>query len=292
HAVLDFRHIHDADGSWRELERRLNGAGVANLEEAYRELQVEAILGPYREVMSPAMVQELRSGRSKLPDQVVAKITNFYKAVNQITSATAPVEPLVRKVVASWTMLESFVRENAKTEKMAESGLDRVAFAWMTLVPLGEFPADQGGAPPEHLAVSRADQWLLFKTVREAFEGSGLDADTAYWDSQLVRVLLTHSDLLTPRTAVTLGQSVRRALSDTTIREYLKVHTYDGVLWMSKDRLERMTAALVMTSRMSPETGYPISVDTAAAVRNNARQLLDAAEQAGYRVERIMQMLG
>ena len=142
--------------------------------------------------------------------------------------------------------------------------------------------------PPPVLAISRVNQWLLLKAVKEAFEGWLSDSDTAYWDSHLVLILLRHSDLLTPKDSYTLGESFRQALSNTTVSEYLQVHLYDDVLWLNKDRLERMTAALYIVARLSAETNQMFSKGIMAKTKSSARRLLAAGDQSGYRVEKMI----
>jgi glycosidase len=301
HAFLGFRLICDSDGSWRELERRLGGCGVQSLDDAYRELQVEPILGPYRKLINPATLRELLTNRSKAHDQVCIAGRNFYQSIGRATDATAMVEPLIQRFITKLKVLESSWRapgtkaksrkprvEEMARERLAASGLDHVAFAWLTLEPLGEFRADQDSAPPSVLAMSRVDQWLLLKAVQGAFEGWLSDGDTAYWDSRLVLVLLTHSALLAPGGSRTLGESFRQALLDTMLREYLQVHMYDDVLWLNKERLERMTAALCVIVRLSAETNQVSSKEPVAEARRSGRWLLAAAEQARYQVEKMI----
>ena len=136
--------------------------------------------------------------------------------------------------------------------------------------------------------MSRVDQWLLLRAVKETFDGWLSDSDTAYWDSRLVLVMLKHSDLLSLGRNRTLGELFRQALLDITVREYLQVHMYDNVLWLNKDRLERMTAALFVAARLSVDTERLSSKGPAAEARRSARRLIAAAEQAGYRVEKMI----
>lgn len=304
HAFLDFRLMRDLDGSWRELERRLGGAGVPSLDEFYRELQVEPILEPYRALMNPSMVRELLTTRAKAHDRVWTGIRNFYEAVGRATEATALAEPLARRSMAKLkslgsNRLKSGTKAKARKSKVevlawerpASSELDHVIFAWLTLEALGEFRADQNTAPQPDLAVSRVNQWLLLKAVRGAFDGWLSDSDTAYWDSRLVLLLLAHPALLAPGSSRTLGESFRQALLDSMVGEYLQVHRHDNVLWLNKERLERMTAALCLAARFSAETKPLSSKRSVAETQKSARRLLAAAERVGYRVDKMIQAL-
>ena len=300
YAFLDFRLIHDSDGSWRELARRVGGQGVQNLHDVYREVQVEPILGPYRELMNPAIVRDLLTNGSKAHDKVAILVGNFYQSVGRATDASALIEPLTQKFMTKLELLtpsHTAVGSNAKSprpaieesawEQMVTSGLGHVGFAWLTLEALGEFGVEQHAMSSLDLVVSRVDQWLLLKAIRAAFEGWLEDGDTAYWDSRLVLVLLTHADLCTPAGSGTLGESFRQSLLDTTFREYLQVHSYDDVFWLNKERLERMAAALCAIARLSVKSDDLSPKDPVAEIQRNAQKLLAAGEQNEYRVEKM-----
>ncbi|PWB70064.1 alpha-amylase [candidate division GN15 bacterium] len=304
HAFLDFRHIRDTDGSWRELERRLAGSGVANLDEAHREMQAEPILGPYRQVMNIVNVQEVLINRAKVHDRIESTVRSFYHSVGQATHTTALVDALLARFMKQLRLMDAgHPTEAAKAKprrrkveepswmQVSASQLDHVAFAWLTLQPLGELRTKEDPAPPAALAVSRVDQWLLLKAVREAFNDWLSNPDTGYWDSRLVLILLGHSDLLTPARGRSLGELFRQALSDTTVRDYLHINTFNNVVWLNKDRLERMTAALLIAARLTVKAGRVASKPTLDRARKNAALIIDAAEQAGYRVEEMLRLL-
>ena len=304
HAFLDFRNIQDSDGSWRELERRLGGAGVASIDEAYRELSVEPILGPYRALMNPVMLRELLTNGPDARDKIGTGIRDFYQSVGRATDAAALVEPMVRRFSTRLKVLTSTYHES-KTEKKTltpdESGLGRerlalselghVGFAWLTLEALGEFRSVKDSAPPPVLALSRVDQWILLKAIREAFKEWLSDSDAAHWDAQLVLVLLSHSDLLAQESSSTLGESFRQTLLNTTVHEYLQVNKYDGVLWVNKDRLERMMSALSLVALLTAETKKSSMKKTLQDALAGAQRVVTAAERAGYQVEKMIRLL-
>ena len=53
-ALLDWREVYDHDGSWWNLAGRLQGGGAPSIEEAYREMQLEPLLTPFREAINAA----------------------------------------------------------------------------------------------------------------------------------------------------------------------------------------------------------------------------------------------
>ena len=301
YAFLDFRHIHDPDGKWRELERRLRGAGVPSLHEAYRELEVEPILGPYRELMNPVTLRRLLTEGSPAHDMVRTGVRKFYQAVGQSIDAGEASDAMTRRFMAGLELLGSSqpassprpeppkpTDEEVTREKTVVSGLDHVTFAWLTLETLGQVGADQKSGPPSNLAVSRVNQWLLLMAVREAFEGWLSDGDLAYWDSRLVLILLTHPEVLEPAADSTLGASVSQALQEPSVREYLQINSHNDILWLNKERLERMMAGYRAVACFSTQTGESSSKDQVPLAERNSMLVIEAGKQADYQVDKMI----
>jgi hypothetical protein len=107
----------------------------------------------------------------------------------------------------------------------------------------------------------------------------------------LVLILLAHSDLLAPANSGTLSESFRRALMETTVQEYLQLHSFNNTLWLYKERLERMIDALIRGLWLSAQTDHASVKINPADLRSSAERLLSAAERAGYQVEKMLKLL-
>jgi len=304
HAFLDFRNIRDTDGSWRELERRLDGAGVPSLDETYRELRLEPILGPYRALMNPVVLRDVLTNGPEAQDQVRTGIRNFYESAKRITASAILVEPMVQRFMTRVSVLVTHRPESrTKEETLAPEvpGLEResrdlselghVGFAWLTLEALGEFRSAGDNILPPALTLSRVDQWMLLKAIKGAFAEWLSDSGVAHWDARLVLVLLSHPDLLTQEHSRTIGESFRQALDSTAVREYLQVNKYNDILWLNKDRLERMMAALSVAALVTAEIEHPSRKKSVSSHESAAKRILLAAENAGYQVEKMIQLL-
>ncbi len=305
HAFLDFRIIHDTDGSWGELERRLGGGGTPNMAETHQELHLEPVLRPYRALMNPEMVRGALGDYPHWRDRFEAAVGEFYASVKGFVGSSAKIEPLIKR---SMTRLENLVNTQAEaiknngqsetagddkaTEKPIFPAQIYIAFAWLTIDGLGEIGVEGDRESSSVLAVRRADEWLLHKVIRETFEGSGADGDSAYWDSRLVLTMLAHSDLIPDKGKADLRGSFRKILVDGPIREYLRIHSHNDVLWLSKERLERFIETLILVKRLSAVKGRAGADKKMAALEADAGRILDAAEKAGYQVEPMVELLG
>ncbi|MCX6829048.1 MAG: alpha-amylase family glycosyl hydrolase [candidate division Zixibacteria bacterium] len=303
-AFLDFREIRDTDGSWRTLEQRLAGAGVPNLDEAYRELQLEPILKPFRALMNSGMLRELLHDYPASRNQFRAAMTEFYASVGQFTGVTVKIEPFINQACARLDALASTRATTVMKEDSSASdtvtpqpepplhlNLDHVVLAWLMLEPLGLFRADRYRTPSSVLAAARAEQWLLQKATARAFEELLADSGNAYWDSRLVLILMAHSDLLAPANSRELGESFRQALMETAVQEYLQLHSFNNTLWVNKERLERMVDALICPLLLTARTDHTSVKINPADLRTSAQRLLSAADQAGYQVEKMLKIL-
>lgn len=304
HAFLDFREIHDYDGSWRELERRLNGAGVPSIDEAYQEFKLEPILKPYRELMNPGILIKLSADKPVSREELSPLANNFYTAIKYYIGASTDIQPLGQRFMTGLNILlksmeiQDGAGRKAKFHKAGEAaksptvpGLDHIAFAWLTVYDLGSIRPDRDQTPAHILAITRLDQWLLKKIIREAFDGFWANSDYAYWDSRLVGILLSHHELLDNSGDGSLGESIRRILLDSSVREYLQVNRYNDAVWLNKERLERMIATFDLVARISAADEQPASKTDLSNIQKRLQRVLMAAGQAGYQVEKMVMLL-
>jgi glycosidase len=302
HAFLDFREIFDVDGSWRELDRRLSGAGVRSIDDTHREIRLEPILSPYRRFMHPDRVRQLLTHEPAVYDHLAADIEQLLSAVSRIAGATVKVQPLAKKMIARLKFAVPATKVPAKKTKAVPSKsrakkpvepvhLEHVIFAWLTVESLGDIRHESDTLTSGELAAARFDQWMLQKVVHETFEACLHDGGQAYWDTELVRVLLAHSEMLIVPRGGTLRESFRSAVAEPVVRDYLEIHWYDDILWLNRERLERLVAALVLAPSTRPGTTKSPRAKRVVELRKRADQILRAGEKAGYKLDKLIQLL-
>jgi glycosidase len=298
---LDFREIHDSDGSWRELERSLNGGGVSSIDEAHQEMRLKPILGPYRALMSTEILKKLYSGESVSAATLLSPVRDYYDSLKEFSNSLEDTKPYVECFLNRYkALLESIAGESQaskanKSQKASKNALAahcaHVAFAWMTSDGLGEFRSENEITPSSVLKLKRFEDWLMGKAVREAFEGVLNDSGLAYWDSRLVGILLAHSDSMLIITENSLGDAFGELLTDQSIRDYLQINRYEDTLWLNKEKLVRMIDATSLIAKiLSLEKEQLPKVDL-GAFQNNLLKILSAAEKSGYQVEKMLALL-
>ena len=126
HVFWEFREVFDGvAGQWARLAGRLAGRGVASLDEAMRELQLEPIHGPMRAVFADGLTVAVIDGVAT-PDQLTdleGRIAAFLRAIAEATGVTGDAAAIAARIRARTERL--FVDEApsaAGTDRSAEAG--------------------------------------------------------------------------------------------------------------------------------------------------------------------------
>ncbi len=125
HVFWEFREVFDGvAGQWARLAGRLAGRGVASLDEAMRELQLEPIHGPMRAVFADGLTVAVIDGVAT-PDQLTdleGRIAAFLRAIAEATGVTGDAAAIAARIRARTERI--FVGEApsaAGTDRSAEA---------------------------------------------------------------------------------------------------------------------------------------------------------------------------
>jgi hypothetical protein len=145
------------------------------------------------------------------------------------------------------------------------------------------------------------DEWLLGRSLQQAFTDLGLEPGAAVRATGLTQLLLCHERAFSEADGQSPRQVFESLLRDSDVREFLGVNRYRDVLWFSQERFDDLVggllaAALVTLAVESPSDGAtadeakPTSdrVDAATALAQSFRK---AEEQSGYQLERLLRLL-
>jgi glycosidase len=301
HAFLDWREIVDNDGSWRELEQKLGGSGLASIEEAHRELIFRPILIPFRDFINKTVMVEFQNGEPDSKRKAVESARNFYESVIRFIGSSANIDTIVNQFEQKldWlaTNIPQIASEKNKTvdnkeqSQISNCELSYILFAKSAVDLLSKIRSENDRTEPAILMANRFHQWFLLKTIQEAFGNILENGHAAYWDSRLLSILVSHPDSLVAPDKALLSQTIRKLFIDSDVRDYLEIHTYENVLWLNKERLERLMESIIWGIELDNDT-KPVS-DTVLPkiVRSNARLLLDMASASGYQVEKMLNAL-
>jgi glycosidase len=303
-AFLDFREIYDSDGSWSELLHRLSGSGVPSIDEAYREMKMEPVLSPFRSLLNADTLMALAASKPGTQSQVEGATSRLLNAVKNHLGATKDTDIVLQAILTELTALgpaeptKAIGLFDALPYKLRVAidddnrvTLHHVAAAWIMVHHLGEFHAAEESIDSRTLSRQRLDEWLLRKATAGAFQSLRGDGATAHADALLVAVLVAHDQMLLPSAKLTVADHMTELLRDALACEYLQVNRHEDVLWLNKERLERMLAATLLVNAVQLQAKGDATKSIVDHVVKTAQQLRDLAAQASYQVAEMMQLL-
>jgi glycosidase len=293
HVFWEFRELRDGStGQWRRLAERLGGRGVPSLEDALREQQLEPVHEPlvamFRDGFAARIIEPGRALGADL-DGLERRFAAFLDAVAHATGLTGATgetdagDAGVASPVVAADARARIARAFAATgSASALEHHERAALlAWLLLARTGELAPGADVA-----ATSRAwfDELRFAPVLARGLREAGLDEGAAWAITDLVRVLL---ELPRPSalggSATTLPARLLDAwLANDDIRTAMGVNTWEGSLWLDRDRFAALVAWAERLDAIDGRRTTPRRL-----VRPVAERLLPAAADAGYRVDRL-----
>ena len=301
-AFLDWREVHDHDGAWGRLNASLGGHGVPNVDEAYRELKLEPILVPFREVMSADMLQALAGARDKqTASRFRSAMSVFLSAVARHTQTEVDVDMIAEQCLAALEAaaeVPSLIRETcpqdspfaAAAEEMMERTQD-AALPWcipMSFVIARHALKTRSQDPETHAALM--DEWLLTRTASKAFADLGMDESAANSDALLVRTLVAYpSPINLP--AKEKAEAFRGMFADIFVQRYLRMNIHEGVLWLNKEQMERLVFWFLFKTDLELTLEPHIPREMLVSSSEAAHQILAAVSASDYQAAKMVELL-
>jgi len=304
-AFLDWREVYDHDGSWWNLAGKLQGGGVLSIEDAHREMALEPLLTPFREAINAEMLYNLPTDDSEPRKKFHQAMARYLASAQDYAGAESGYEDVLLDIMNEVNVVPVDERlddrdmgQGLLDEVLSECGgtqtrpLHHVAIGWITVHRLGHLRAKGEASPATALAEKRLDDWLLGKSLMSAFREFSGSESLGYADALLVSIMVTFEDTLAPFSKMTIAQGMKEVLVDPRVVEYLQIHRHEDVLYLNKEQLERLVSALLLAVIIQLKAKSKLNDTTAATALQMARQILSAAEAAGYRVEVMLRGLG
>lgn len=207
-------------------------------------------------------------------DAVTTRLTGAIEAVATATSVRG-VDPATLATTAVVRARDAFATPDPRMDAMDRAAL----LGWIVLAPLGELAP---GADPAATSAAWFDELRLASVLASGLRSAGLAESAAWGATDKVRTLLR-----LPRSAPgpARGTAARRDarllaswLADPAIRSALGVNTWQGVEWVSGDRLAEVADWVVRLDAIEGRPTDPRLPDRLAA----------RAAAAEFRVDRLI----
>lgn len=285
HAFVDWREVRDGD--WRPYEHLcglLDGRGVPSVEDALRELMLGPVTRPFQDLVGAVAVRRFAAGDPTLPADFGAGVRTLAQGAANVAGATGDAEGLVVELAAE--VAAALPRTAPMGEAEPEELLNAATtLGWIATHRLAELEGARGDAGPAR-SRSLVDEWRLGRVLAGTLAELGLPDHEAAREVALVKLLVAHQRVLAGRLAPS-GRAyavVQEWLGDPEVQAYLGVNRHRGVLWFGREPFERLLDAVVRLAALRPEA-------PAEAWARLARELREAAEASGYRVDGLVDLV-
>ena len=320
---LDVREVQDGeDQGYARLAGELGGRGVPSLEIALRELRFRPARAAFRDLADPELFRRILVARiarppgtldPRLPAEVKGKARALLSAVRQHTGGKGDegriageirgrVEALLRlPAMEEWPAGSPSPECRAATLDLL-SGLERQPSRWGLL--LGWILAEgietmRTGGEAERAGRSGIEEWGMDAILRDALRGLGRDEAGLDRDMAVIGFLVRHPEWWkkAKRAEEVPGRLLRSLAEEEGVRRILGFNRYQETLYLGKEALEDFLADLLAVAAVHLGAGSagasPGEEDLPrrlAACHEAGRALREAAERAGYRVEKMLEI--
>lgn len=232
HVFLDFRQVQDTPWQpYSQLATYLNGRGVPSIEDALKEIFLQNVHHPYREIVNAGYFRWLIDNRAIIPskrksktaeqsvaptsstDQAAilnefeAKIGALLYGVKELTGGPGNADALANRLRNEAAALLALTSKNEASRlsraykylqienlKQGEAQTWGVLIAWLTNHRLGEIQLSENTPVEQAIETSRSwiDEWLLGKFITSALQDLEVEAGNAWRAVGLVKLLTGH----------------------------------------------------------------------------------------------------
>lgn len=288
---LDVREVQENAAGWYgRLASNLNGHGVPNVDAALRELALQPVLAPFRELVNAGMFRWLLENRVRDPDAALnlaaldeaeQKMLTLLRAIKAFTGSTLDEMPSGRAARAELDALlqlellaERYAPPRSRKFKTAieylaidpaDLSLWGTLFGWWAVHALGRAVTE---TEPGLQSRAWIDEWLLGRCIRDVLRDLGLDEGAAERALAAIKLLTTLNGL-EPQ-----GKRVAPQLEawsrDAEVQQFIGANRYNEILWFNKEAFEEFLRWMMRI------TVVQLTADPLATADEVAKQMLAA----------------
>ncbi len=295
HVFLDWREVQDNE--WRQyahLADYLGGRGVPSIEEALKEVFLQPIHEPFRELVNAGHLRWLVDNRAAEPDEAPdAEVLDdaerralaLLREMRQFTGGSGDPEAIAGEIRRKLDLA-------LRTDEDDDPAYWGTLLGWTFTHALGKVVADE-----DYPAQSRSwlDEWLLGKLLAGALQDLGLDEGGAWWAVGAIKVLVSHQDWCDVEAAPEAAAYpvLRRWLGDSEVQQFLQVNRYRDELWFNHEAfgqlLDWLETIAAIDIGADPSLTEAESETRLAACRDIVDRLRAAEEASEYQVSKLLE---
>jgi glycosidase len=323
---LDFREV--SDNEWRQYEQLaeyLQGRGVPNMEEALKEIFLQPLHYPFRELVNPGFFQWLIDNRYQTNQpqtetiisaiaEAEAKIDYLIKSIHTFTAEafeipdkidtkelTAEITSKLQIALQLPTLATDFPLPRSRKYKFAHQLISKTENDPISLAdgdPLGWgiifswlFTHTLGKVIPEgdHTDRSRKliDEWLLHKIIAQTLEDLEIDSGLTWQAVTGIKALTTHQNWHQEKGPKTsrAQRILKTWLADPDIQRYLLTNEHQGVRWFNKEALDSLLRWMFVSATIMSAADANIPADQKAEMIVSHYEVISKIQKAAVASE-------
>ncbi len=319
HVFLDWREVQDNE--WHQyghLADYLGGRGVPSIQEALREVFLQPVHYPFKEIVNAELFRRLIDSRTAEADveeaallrsELEGKIDFLLGELKQFTQGEGDQTALAQEILAKLdacrklTVLEENLPawpspEATEAVETIRQHLGDDLAAWGTLLgwlfthALGKIAGEDDFQTQSR---SWMDEWLLGKVVAGALQDLGLGEGQAAWAVGTIKILIGHLDWC-PHDAPQPQQAYQiltNWLRDGEIQQFLQVNRHQGVLWFNHEAFRQLLQWMLTLAAVeigaNRELGPEESTEQLATCHALIKKLEEAEKASGYQIAALLE---
>ena len=297
---LDFRQFDDPDGRWRQLDGRLQGQPVADLDREMLRLRYLPLWQAFTTLLAPGRLRVLAGGLSAAPvmpphQALILELDTELQLLAGIMAAESgkPPGPQAATLPALLMRLPQWLTDCA-AQKLPHSllaerwsgsakapGLGSLVLAWLLVRALGQ----ACGQPTAAETTGLLHRFGLDHAWRESATSARLEHE-----GQLAMLLL-ETEALSPHPAVDEAAFVK-LVEDRGLQALLGINRHAGTTWFSREAMTDLAGILALQSSILQLTEREIAAGEPQATTSAVilRQRLARAAAVGYRLDKFLRL--
>ncbi len=315
--LLDFKEVTDNEwGHYAHLNEYLDGRGVPSLEEAIKEIVLQPLHFPFRELVNPEMFQwlskNLQAKKTQdikpLLDEVEQKMLRLLEKISELSETENDVdfEDLALEIcqkLESILQLQTRLEESTSlSEKQLKGIFDWISssenetllwstiFGWLFTHNLAKITSDD-----DYPARSRSwlDEWMFGKIIEQTIQELAENNQRAHEGLLGVKTLIQHQDWYSK--SALPSEVMQKWLKNEDIQRLLRINRYQGILWFHKEAFDYLLHWMLITALLSAINDETLTkkqrTEAIRAQFKITQELEKAAPAAGYQVEKLLEEL-
>lgn len=318
---MDFREVKDNEQHhYQQLEAYLQGRGVSSIDEALKELFLQPLHTPFREVVNLGFIewllqhQVLSSLDSSIKDQILLelewKITPLLYEVKHYQNSPKDPSSLIHEIKNKASLLLTFssaplddpfhedISKEIKEFLFPQNTLNRramvVLWLWVFTHLLGKLSENE-----DHAQQTRAwlDELLFNKHIRSTLMEMGFE-EAEVWDMvHLMNILIIHQEWCSSLNQMNLPSTnlayntLIGWLKDPDISRFIKINRYQDILWFNKERFEELLQSMLLIAylQQKEQPAENNESSTLNACYLIIQKLRTAQQHSAYQLEKLIE---